>query len=99
MPQNFHLFPCGREGQRIAFGMPENKQTVSSKQFWQLFVVEQLLRQRIGTSADVLLAKRRIGHDQIEGAAKLGELMDRGESVLHPDFVILARQSAVGQVL
>jgi hypothetical protein len=80
--QDFDFGPVGRELQRVALGVTEDKEAVRLEQLTQLRVVQQLLREGLGTAADIFLTVRRIGEDEVEADSGDRELADGGEDIL-----------------
>src|SRR5436190_1268699 len=70
--EKFNFVPNGGQGEGIPLGMAENKQTVRSQELRKIRIVKQTLGEGSGTPADIFLAVRRIGKNQIELSSGAG---------------------------
>src|SRR5438094_2516810 len=86
MPEPFHFFPGVPRVESVALAVAEDEQTATREQGRKVPIVKQLLRERGGTTTDVLHSIRRVGEDQIERRTGGRQLRQRGEGVLNPDF-------------
>ena len=63
--------------------MAKDEQPARREQARQRLVIQAALRERLAAVADVLLAIRRVGEDEVVAFAGRRELRQRGEDILH----------------
>ena len=82
----FHQFvfvPMGRKVEGVAPGVAKDELALFGQKLRQVFVVEQFLGEGGRTPADVLVAERRVGHDEVELPIGLRESGERMKHIVH----------------
>ena len=84
--EHFHFRHGATRFQRVAFGVAENESSAGREQLRQIRIVEQLLRKGSRAAADVFLAVRRVGQNQIKLPPAFRQLMNDRKNILRADF-------------
>src|SRR4051794_6248980 len=79
--------PGWRQIELIPLAMAQQKQSAGTEKRWQSVTVQEALGKGSRTAPHILVAKRRISHNEIKLPRRAGQLCDGHKGVLDPQFI------------